>query len=135
MLLERLERKINESGPDLEKDLAFLNVIFGDRRTKFRAAIVAEYYAMAEDKCEKGDKTSKGKILQAIHNAITAENARIDLENLMDQIKNQPSTTMLPKEPIFDHLMESMAANDREYRRLLEHLVVIRRPKERSDER
>lgn len=129
MLLERLKGKIDECGLDYEKDLAFLSVIFGDRRTALRAAIVAGYHAMAGKKSEKGGKEAR-VCIEAIENAIVGEKIRIDLERASNEFEDQP--TILPRESDVGYLTKCIEANDREFARLLEHLESIRRLSEPS---
>jgi hypothetical protein len=124
LLLERLKEKVIEHGPEMEKDFSFLAVVFGDRRTTLRAAIVAQYYSMLDETLDKS--TVKKGILAAIEGAIEGEKIRVDLERTKKILEYQQT---LPPQSLFVYITKAMAATDREFRELLETLEAVRRLK------
>jgi hypothetical protein len=130
--LEALRRRIDERGPQPDKDLPTLRGLYGAEPTEHAALLMYHLETIAEEHPTETTEQAdlKKSILAAIQTEIQLQEQRLEVARDLDVIEFA-SEIQEPATPALETLLRYRAANTREFRDLLDSLERIRRLRRR----
>ena len=134
-VLDRLSARLQERGPSPEEDIKVLGCVYGQEYTDLGAIIVFHYQLIKAGHYKRDEKDEKrkveyeelrDKILKALEREIQFHRDRVERKTTIVKAEYSASV-MVPSPSVAESIQRYLAANAREFSRLLDDLERVRR--------